>query len=163
MFVCNITFHWQQVYGVKISLKKSQNDNELVYPDQMSGLWTPYDCFFNPVASAEYRAEDCETLYSFCHPATDERCDWKLTPKYEECFSAREAAWARRADPAAAAAITTIKDCKMMDTRRKKVKCLNMVKAHLKTTQVEPREMLEELLELRDMWLDDDVFDEEEE
>lgn len=148
-----------------------QNDKDGADPGQLvSGLWRTSGCYFNPVASYIYWDVDCETAYSNCYPDKDEpgECRWNMTDEYNECFSNREEAWANQNPGRPAAALTrftSFRDCKKLATKRMKKKCVKAVREEIKNRKedLEPRAMLEELLDLRDLWLengddDDDLL-----
>lgn len=160
--------HSCEIIGVKNALQGNRNNKEVDDPDQISGLWRKSDCFFNPVASHIYKDVDCETAYSNCYPDKDTpgQCKWNETGEYERCFKDRESAWVNKNLPQPAAAFTKfnyVKDCKKLATKRMKKKCLKMVKDHIKNRKedLEPRALLEELLDLRDLWLEDGDDDED--
>lgn len=136
-------------------------------PDQISRPWRKPDCFFNPVASHIYIDIDCETVYSNCYPDKDTpgKCKWNETEEYEKCFEDRESVWVSKNSPQPAAALTkftSFRDCKKLATKRMKKKCVKAVKDNIKNRKedLEPRAMLEELLDLRDLWLEDEDDDE---
>ena len=61
--------------------------------------------------------------------------------------------------PAAALSqFTSLKDCKKLATKRMKKKCVQMVRKMRKNRKedLEPKALLEELLDLRDLWLEID-------
>lgn len=112
------------ITGTNRMQKFDQNlHTDFVSDLQFSGLWSQRNCYYNPLASAYYRSQDCETSLSYCGFDNEAgRCLWKWTREYSKCFTERETLW--QMINGARPAFTRRQQCREISIPKLKTMCL---------------------------------------
>lgn len=119
-----------QISGVQGTVEHSRDDLTALelFPGARSKFWTlDVGCFFNPAASVHNLVKDCESEVSFCKFDHEKGgCMWDLNKEFLDCFKKRGMTVSYRTNPNAAA-VRRPSDCKYLQNKRLKKKCLRNI------------------------------------
>lgn len=119
------------VYG-ELTHKRDSEEEFFLFPEAMTKFWTlDMECFFNPATAKHYLVRDCESEVSVCkRDPNTAKCAWEMSNDYLECYERRgNTVNFRKKDKNAAAAVRRPSDCKYLQNKKLKKKCLrNVVK-----------------------------------
>lgn len=127
------------VYGALTHTQSGELEAEL-FPEAMTQFWTlDMQCFYNPAASMHNLVRDCESEQSICmRDAQTSKCTWDLNNDFMECFKQRGISVAYRHNPNSAA-VRRPSDCKYLQSRKLKKKCLRNLRKKYKARKKQGR------------------------